>query len=155
MDEEAKVLAVQQVLLSRVWDFCRRNPGLDFTEVLSDCQPVVLRAVRGFDGRSSSLQTFVWNCVDRHLIARRRSASWRRRMYVREHYRLKADCLDRKNHFDLSVFLLDLSERAATAVKIALGRECRKTELLRVLRKEFQWEWDVIQEVFDEVRRAL
>jgi len=157
MDEALLMVSVQETITSAVRKFCSNHAYLDQTELVQEAQIPALHAIRSYKKGKTSLGVYVFVCVKNWLIAKSRSKEWVRRFSKSPHQGLVMEPKE-KQRFSLEKLLLEVSEEAKQAIKLALELECSKKELTKTLYSasiEFCWEKEQIKRVWEEVREAI
>lgn len=162
MADSSEVIQMQS-LHRWVCDICHRFSqhyvGGDMQEVIADCTPTLLRAIRTHDPSRGSLTNHVYVCVSRWLISQARLRCWRERMGCNAGFSegVAWEELRNRSRFDPQDFMLNVSEPAAKAVEAVLASKSPRTakKLQKWLAKEFGWEKKLILQVFAEIREAL
>ncbi len=159
-------LSVEKMIHSICWKFVKRF-GSDFDDYASEASQAYMRAYNTYDSEKGiAYTTYVYQCVRNALLDLQRKAKCSRLTYNTE---IVEGWEDKRNGtgFDFVATMKELSEDAATVMKLVANTPAEIVEFVRVdspmkarqvvrsYLKDLGWSAMRIGETFSEVRSIL
>lgn len=153
MDETTLYLEHERLIYSIAYDFCRIYNHLELEEIHREAIVFALEAIRTYSTKHGArLSTWISRIVRCGLIEKTRGNRWQR--FAIQSWPVWNEDVPQNSDFDFRRLLLEISEDAASIVKIALNDSLTRDVLRQVL-SDLGWSKFRIQKTFEEIRNAI